>query len=274
MVEKKLINRICKFIWDPLGFVKFAYPWGEEGTILENEEGPEVWQTDFLNKFTDANLKVAQNIADGEGATSTRIAARSGDGGVGKSALVSWIIHWFMSTRANPQIVVTANTKAQLERNTWRELSKWHNLLINKHWFTWTKSKFYQKQNPYAWYANAVPWNTDRPEAFAGLFADHVLFIMDEASVIDDSIHEVIEGAMTNPGAIWIMVGAPTRNTGKFSEAFRAGSRWITIEVDSRTAKRTNKANIEEWINEYGEDSDFVRVHVCGKEPKDKTEIK
>ena len=44
--------------------------------------------------------------------------------------------------------------------------------------------------------------------------------------------------------------------------------RWRQKIIDSRTARFTNKTLIEEWINDYGEDSDFVRVRVRGIAPR------
>ncbi|MFH1090476.1 MAG: terminase, partial [Pseudomonadota bacterium] len=44
--------------------------------------------------------------------------------------------------------------------------------------------------------------------------------------------------------------------------------RWITRQIDSRTAKMADKAQIERWIEDYGEDSDFVRVRVKGEFPR------
>ena len=37
-----------KYYADPLGFVMWAFPWGEPGTPLEKEEGPDEWQKVFL----------------------------------------------------------------------------------------------------------------------------------------------------------------------------------------------------------------------------------
>ena len=45
-------------------------------------------------------------------------------------------------------------------------------------------------------------------------------------------------------------------------------SRWIRRTLDSRTAKFTNKQQIQEWVDDYGEDSDFVRVRVRGECPR------
>jgi hypothetical protein len=38
--------------------------------------------------------------------------------------------------------------------------------------------------------------------------------------------------------------------------------RWLTWQIDSRTARLTNKPQIERWVQDYGEDSDFVRIRV------------
>lgn len=197
-----------------------------------------------------------------------QVAVSSGHG-IGKTALVAWIIIWFLSTRPFPQVVVTANTKTQLTGKTWRELSKWHGLAINRDWFEWTATKFELKAHRETWFAQAVPWSKNRPEAFAGTHEKYVLMIFDEASAIDDSIWDTAEGAMTTPGAIWIAFGNPTRNSGRFKECWgRLRHRWISRQIDSRTAKKANREKIDQWIQDYGEDSDFVRIRVKGIFPR------
>ena len=96
-----------------------------------------------------------------------------------------------------------------------------------------------------------------------------MLIIFDEASGIADIIWEVAEGAMTTPGAMWIAFGNPTRNTGRFRECFgKFRHRWLTKQVDSRTCKMADKAKLNEWVDDYGEDSDFVRIRVRGVFPR------
>jgi len=189
--------------------------------------------------------------------------------GIGKTALVAWIIHWFISTRPNPQIIVTANTQTQLSTKTWRELAKWHSMSIHKDWFEWTATRFYMKGKPETWFASAIPWSMQNSEAFAGAHERYVLFIFDEASAIHDKIWEVSEGAMTTPGAMWMAFGNPTRNTGRFRECWTTfAKRWIKFNIDSRTAKMANKKQLQEWLDDYGEDSDFARVRVKGEFPR------
>lgn len=185
------------------------------------------------------------------------------------TTLVAWIIIWFIATRAHPQIVVTANTKSQLDGKTWRELAKWHKLSLVEPWFQWTATKFYHKAAADTWFASAVPWTKERSEAFAGTHEKHVLIIFDEASAIADEIWEVTEGALTTAGAMQICFGNPTRNTGRFRECWRRfRHRWFTLQVDSRTAKKANRKQIDAWIEDYGEDSDFVRIRVKGEFPR------
>lgn len=258
----ELLDAVAQFKDDPLGFVLFVFPWGVEGTTLAKEEGPDVWQTKVLHE-------ISQRLSRGDEAQeAVRIAVASGHG-IGKTALVAWLIIWFIATRPNPQIVVTANTKNQLEGKTWRELAKWHKVSLVEPWFQWTATKFYHKAAPDTWFASAVPWTKERAEAFAGTHEEHVLLIFDEASAIADEIWEVAEGALTTAGAMQICFGNPTRNTGRFRECWRRfRHRWFTLQVDSRTAKKANQKQLQAWIDDYGEDSDFARIRIKGEFPR------
>jgi len=254
--DETLMDHVAQFYDDPLGFVHYIFPWGEGP--LAGEDGPEAWQADILAEIGRATLTSRESV---------RVAVASGHG-IGKTALVSWIILWFISTRAHPQIVVTANTQTQLTTKTWRELAKWHRLAIHAHWFEWTATKFYFIPHPETWFASAIPWTRERSEAFAGTHEENVLIIYDEASLIDDVIWEVTEGAMTERGAFWLAFGNPTRNQGRFFDCFhRFRARWITRQIDSRSVTRTNKDQINQWIEDYGLDSDFVKVRILGQFP-------
>lgn len=258
--EDELTEQIDQFYDDPLGFVMFAFPWGEKDTVLEEFDGPDDWQVEILESIR-AKIQADPHYT-------IRDATASGHG-IGKSAITSWIVLWAMSTRPHMSGVVTANTTNQLKTKTWRELALWHKRAINAHWFKWTATQFFQVDHPETWFTAAIPNTEQNSEAFAGLHSSHNLIIYDEASAIPDKIWEVSEGAMTDPRAIWLCFGNPTRNTGRFRECFHTDShRWTTRQIDSRTCKMTNKVELNEWVKTYGEDSDFVRVRVRGVFPR------
>ena len=252
-----LADEIARFEFDPLGYVLYVFDWGQGD--LADEEGPDEWQADMLREIGEA-MRTSE--------TSVRMAVASGHG-IGKTALTAWVIHWFIATRPGCAGVVTANTADQLKNKTWRELSKWNTRAINGHWFDWTATSFKSVERPDTWFIAAQPWSKERSEAFAGLHEKDVLVLFDEASAIDDVIWEVAEGAMTEKGALWLALGNPTRGSGRFKECWgKFRNYWRTKQIDSRTAKRTNKAEIAQYETIYGADSDFFRVRVRGMWPR------
>ena len=256
---------IAKYRNDPLGFVLWAFPWNEPGTPLEGKY-PDRWQIAVLEDIR-KGLERNESLPEDE-KIPIQIAVSSGHG-IGKTACMAMINLWFISCHVDPRIVVTANTTNQLEKKTWAELHKWHKIMIHRHLFTWTATTYYMNENKAEWKADATPWSKENSEAFAGTHAENVLYLFDEGSAIDDVIWDVSEGAMTTERCIWIAFGNPTRNTGRFRACWgKFRHRWITRSIDSRTAKMTNKAKIQQWIDDYGMDSDFTRVRVLGKFPR------
>lgn len=255
---------------DPLGFVMYAFPWGEKGSPLEDKEGPDEWQIKVL---TEIGEKLRSGSLDGT-YDAIQYAIASGHG-VGKSAMVAWLIEWAMATCEDTRGVVTANTETQLKTKTWPELAKWHRMAITSFMFELTATAIFSKdpEHERTWRIDMVPWSEKNTEAFAGLHNEgkRILVIFDEGSAIPNIIWETTEGALTDSGTeiIWVVCGNPTRNTGRFRECFESlKHRWSHVQVDSRTVRITNKTQIDNWVADYGEDSDFVRVRVRGVFPR------
>jgi len=72
---------------DPEAFVLFVFPWGKKNTPLEHFHVPRKWQREVLRD-------IAEHIRDNKGKIdmSTLRSAVSSGRGIGKSALVSWLI--------------------------------------------------------------------------------------------------------------------------------------------------------------------------------------
>jgi hypothetical protein len=263
---------IGRLRFDPLGYVMYAFPWGQPGTALAGESGPEPWQREVLEKLGDG-LDQRDRTPD----EAVRLAVASGHG-IGKSALVAWIILWALSTLPDTRGVVTANTEGQLRTKTWPELAKWHALAVNKSWFTYTATSLFYSALPghdRTWRVDAITWSENNTEAIAGLHnkGRRAFALFDEASSIADGVWETIEGALTDAGTelFWLTFGNPTRTTGRFRECFAGGRfahRWQPRQIDSRSVSMTNKTQIATWVHDYGEDSDFVRVRVKGEFPR------
>lgn len=269
--QRELITDIATFAYEPKKFVMYAFPWGKKGTELADKKGPRDWQAKILDDIG-AKLRKCRSTNVWE---AVQEAVASGHG-IGKSALVSWIMLWALSTHEDTRGIVTANTDTQLRTKTWPELSKWFHLMVNRHWFQLTATAIYSRQPGHEkmWRIDAIPWSVENTEAFAGMHNEgkRILVIFDEASAIHDKIWEVTEGALTDDKTeiVWCAFGNPTRNHGRFHAAV-AGAlrhRWNHFQIDSRTVEGTNLNEIKKWEEDYGADSDFFRVRVKGEFPR------
>lgn len=272
--QAQFIESMTRFRTDPYGFVLYSYPWGQPGTFLAADKDgvvpcPDTWQIDIMETLR-LELERREHTPE-EVFGAIQIAVSSGHG-IGKSALLSWLIHWFVCCYPHPQMRVTAGTGSQLQNTIWRELAKWHKVSLQEPWFTWTATKFFLKESPETWFVNAMAWSEHNSDAFGGLHEKYVMVIFDEASAVADIIWETVEGALTTFLCIWIVFGNPIRNTGRFKACFtKYRDLWIRRKVDSRTAKMTNKVQLEKYRKQYGEDSDYFRKRVRGEFPVQST---
>lgn len=265
-----LARDISQFYDDPLGHVLYSYPWNK-GT-LAGRNGPQQWQRDFL---IDVGNEVRERAFDGVTAVKPLQYSTASGHGIGKSALVAWIIRWIMDTRPQSKGVVTANTGPQLQTKTWGELAKWHTIGVTKHWFEITSGagslSYYNKEFREQWRVDGQTCREENSEAFAGLHAANStpFYIFDEASGVPDKIFEVREGGLTDGEPMIFDFGNPTRNSGRFYQNMQGKfrDRYIRRSIDSRDVEQTNKALFEDWAKTYGEDSDFFKVRVKGEFP-------
>lgn len=271
--ETELENDVASFQHDPYGYVLYAYEWGKGE--LTGFDGPDDWQTMVLKDVRDLLRDGSKTIDDvlryvGE---AIQIAVKSGHG-VGKSALVAWIVDWAMSTMEDTRGVVTANTDTQLRTKTWPEVAKWHRLSVTRHWFILTATALYSADPDHekTWRFDIIPWSENNTEAFAGLHNKwkRLVVIFDESSAIPEVISEVTEGALTDSETeiLWFKFGNPTMNSGNFFDCFhKMRHRWHRYTVDARKSKFTNKVKIAQWETDKGADSDFFLVRVAGEFP-------
>lgn len=269
--EEELAEIISGFEYDPVGFVMYAYPWGVPGGPLERVTGPRAWQLEALERIG------RQFRAKRDNPSRVINEACTSGHGIGKSALLGMVTGWGMSTKEDTRGIITAGTEGQLKTKTWPEISKWFRMMINAHWFTIEDTSIYsaQRGKKRDWRFDRVTWNRTRTESFAGLHNEgkRLIVLFDEASQIDDKIWEVTDGALTDSDTdiFFGAYGNPTRNTGEFRRCFGVGkARWsegAPMQIDSRTVEGVNKQYLQTLVDEYGENSDRVRVRVRGLFP-------
>lgn len=236
--------------------------------ILYYADHPVEFVEDIIGAKPDKEqAKILRSVAKNQLTT-----VRSGHG-VGKSTVEAWVVIWFMVTRPFPKIPCTAPTQHQLFDILWAEVSKWlrHNKALANE-LIWTKEKVYMRGYPEEWFA--VARTASKPDALQGFHAEDVLYIIDEASGVDDSIFEPVLGALSTPGARLLMCGNPTQLSGFFYESHTKNrASYATFHIDGRNSSRVSQDFVQTIINMYGEDSDVFRVRVAGEFPLQEDDI-
>jgi hypothetical protein len=278
--EQELMARLWSPIIkdNPLAFVLYTFPWGKAGTPLEHFTGPRKWQREVLTELTE-HIKQNNGKVDFD---TFRMATSSGRG-IGKSALVSWLVIWMMTTRIGSTTIVSANSEAQLRSVTWAEITKWLSMAMNTHWFEVSATRVMPakwltelverdlKLGTRYWGVEGRLWSAENPDSYAGVHNfSGVMLVFDEASGIDDSIWSVASGFFTEntPNRFWLAFSNPRRNSGYFYESFHSKREfWKNKIVDARTVEGTDKAVYQQIIDEYGADSAQAHVEVFGEFP-------
>jgi hypothetical protein len=181
---------------------------------------------------------------------------------VGKTTLQAWLVLWFLLTRQNCKVPVAANSQDQLRDTIWPEIAKWHRQLPEalKSMIDVQAERVVVLQDPEGAFAVRRTASKDNPEALQGFHAEHLLFLIDEASGIPDIVFEVGLGALSTPGAKVVMAGNPTRTSGFFRD------RWHTMHVNCIDVPRA-QGHIEDIRAKYGDNSNAWRVRVLGEFP-------
>lgn len=195
------------------------------------------------------------------------IAIKSGHG-TGKTSLLSWVILWAGLFHFDSKIPATAPTAPQLIRLLIPEVRKWKENLpeplknavtVNNDQIKFTNGNFCAPRTA----------RKEAPEGLQGFHATFLVWIVDEASGIDNTIFEVIDGSLTGEQHLRIMAANPTRTEGYFFDSFHKNrSLWKLHTFNAELSSNVSKDSIERKRKQYGEDSDAYRVRVLGQFPK------
>lgn len=236
------------------------------------------WRADpvlFVVDMWNPNIEDFQLEALKELVESGRISIRSGHG-VGKTTLLAWIVIWHMTCFFPQKTPCTAPSAPQLEDVLWPEIGKWLGK-IPEQWrehYDFKNERLEFKQAPKQSFAVARTARKEKPEALQGFHEDNLLFIIDEASGVEDIIFEVAQGALSTPGAKVVMTSNPTRTSGYFYDSHhRMRHRWKCLHVPCDASSRVSEDYITDMEAKYGKDSNVYRVRVEGDFPRSEDDV-
>lgn len=203
----------------------------------------------------------------------SKISVSSGNG-VGKSTTMSWILIWYLYCFPLAQIPCTAPSREQMFDVLWKECSKWIGALPEPH-----KSKFDVQtayirivDRPKEWWARAKTAKRDSPEALSGVHGEYIMFLIDEASGVDDVIYEMGMGSLTGENYLMIMISNPTRLSGYFYDSHHKNKhRFQTLVLNAEESPVVTEQSLAEKLEDAHGDknADYYRTHVTGQFPNE-----
>ncbi|RPJ29568.1 MAG: hypothetical protein EHM33_00440 [Chloroflexi bacterium] len=245
-----------------------------EQTILRWRNDPVAFVEEVFGAADPVEIENWQKQALTAVVTEDRLSIRSGHG-VGKSAFLAWTIIWFMATRYPVKVAATAPSAHQLYDVLWSEVRYWLRRAIPA-----VANQFIVKSDMIELvgggsetFAVARTSRKENPDALQGFHSPHMLFIVDEASGVDDIIFEVAGGAMSTRSAKQILTGNPTNTKGYFARSQRPDSPFYKMKVSCHDSTRVDPKYIESMREEYGEDSSVFKVRVLGEFPSQDDEV-
>jgi hypothetical protein len=209
------------------------------------------------------------------------VVIRSGSG-VGKTFWESCATLWYLFTRPKSKVPTTAPSQHQLNDILWGEHFKRisGSPVLNK-MMTWTQTRVGVKGYEPAWYAVArtaqVKPGSEVAEGLQGFHDEHYLmFVLDEASGISDSIFPAVEGALTHKDAYCILCGNPTRRSGYFYDTFNnpvISKMYAQMHVSCYDSSRVSERYIKMMEERYGRDHPVFLIKVLGEFPTADSEL-
>lgn len=215
------------------------------------------------------------------------------------SKMLAVIAIWFAITRPAGRVIITAPTARQIKETLWREITALYNAAT-------TGPCDDQPEGSLLWRMglgglggklNKIPdaglqfpdgsqvigFSTNSPERMAGTSGEHLIYLIDEASGIDQPIYDAIEGNRAGDASV-VMFSNPTRPSGYFFEAFHGRNKFhwhrVTISSEDTPNAVSGKKQIPglatrdyilekrvEWGPDYGADPRY-QVRILGVFPR------
>lgn len=164
--------------------------------------------------------------------------------GTGKTGLFGIISLWHLLCYKESVTAIVAPNITQVKKQVFKEIGLSLNRM-KKGEFKWVadqvellKTEVYVKGAQEYWHILAKTAPKGEPENLAGLHAENLLIIVDEASGVEDAHFGVLTGALTQANNRMVLASQPTRNVGFFYDTHHElskvnGGEWESITLNS-----------------------------------------
>lgn len=214
-------------------------------------------------------LTATEEASAGRG--SNYIACKSGQG-PGKTTVSAVIGLWRCIRNVDALTIVTAPTMRQC-RDVWlvearRRIAQADPAIAR--FFNVTKTKIEIANRP-DWGVKLV--TATKEENAQGYHQENMTVIAEEASGVPRELVTQFKGTLSNPDALFLMIGNPNQRDCSFFDCFNSmRHRWATFTMNAEDTARdyphivSPQRNID-LADEFGTDSDVYRVRVLGEFP-------
>ncbi len=258
---------------------------------LEGDARILAWRTDPLRFWADTSgfkpvsyqARVAKAVAGDQSINPSnlhRFCLASGHN-VGKSALLANLAMWYSWMHPGSVVLITGPTFEKQVVNLFYEIRKWYGGFVTSGLFElekarvrWPRLAIMDEQKMGKW--QIVGMSASEPQNLAGEHSPQgVMVIIDEASVVDDGVFNVLEGALSDSESDvrLVMAGNPTRREGEFYRAAfdpKYADTYWRLQISSYDSE---VANTSAWglsmLRRHGENSPIYRCRVLGLPPDD-----
>jgi len=209
-------------------------------------------------------------------ARSSRVAVRSGHK-IGKSAVAAALAYWWVFTRPQARVLLTAPSDHQVKNILWREIRARHREAAIP--LGGEPALDHRTGYKLAGGREIIGLTTSEAERIAGISSPNLLIIVDEAAGYPEHLFEALFGNLAGGGHL-LMLGNPTQTSGTFYSAFHVNrDRWATLRVSSYESPCVTGEEpcipglaTREWIEwaeaYWGRESPVFSVRVLGEFPR------
>ncbi len=194
------------------------------------------------------------------------VTVHSGRGCTKTTALAIAAIWFLATTEEECRCIITGPKYDQLRMTIWAEINKWLSRSLLQDLIKQNSELMYHVNNPGKFFCRIM--TSAEKENMAGVHARNVMWLVDEASNVEDVFIEAIMGGMNDPVSKLVMTGNPTKVTGLFYKSFTTEKdKWHVIHLSSEDSELKNPMWFDR-MKKYPRESDMYRVNVLGLPPQ------